>query len=150
VLNDALIALQSSDLAGFLRQGRWSYAAGNTAHVLGIALLVGAIVPLDLRLIGLWPGASKAALTRVLAPMAALGLVIAASAGMMLLSVRATEYAALWVVQAKLALIALGLVNAVWLHMVSSGGRVRLHGALSLAIWLAVLISGRMIAFVEG
>lgn len=155
MLQEALSALQASDLAGFLRQGRWSYAAVSAAHVLGIALLVGAIVPLDLRLIGFWPGVARAALMRVLAPMAALGLGVAAAAGVTLFSVRAVEYAALWVVQVKLGLIALGLGNALWLHLAGAarhgaGRRARLQAVLSLAIWVSVLVLGRMIAFVEG
>jgi hypothetical protein len=58
-------------------------------HVFGMALLVGAILPLDLRLLGCWPGVSRSALIRVLAPVAATGLVIAVAAGILLFSVRA-------------------------------------------------------------
>jgi hypothetical protein len=51
-----LAAVESTALAEYLRGARWSYAAVNGIHVFGIALLVGAIVPLDLRLLGLWRG----------------------------------------------------------------------------------------------
>ena len=52
-----LAAVEASGLATALRFSRgWGYAAVNTAHVLGVALLVGAAVPLALRLLGLWRG----------------------------------------------------------------------------------------------
>ena len=44
---DALTALSNWEVAQALRQGRWSYAAVSGLHVLGIALLVGGILPLD-------------------------------------------------------------------------------------------------------
>ena len=48
--------MQASDLAVWLKASRWTYPAVNAGHLLGIALLVGAVVPMDLRLIGIWRG----------------------------------------------------------------------------------------------
>ena len=47
-------AIEASGLAGFLRASRWTYPAVNALHLLGVALLVGAVAPMDLRLAGLW------------------------------------------------------------------------------------------------
>ena len=79
---EALLAgLEATAVAQTLRGARWLYAADNTAHLFGIALLVGAILPLDLRLLGCWPGVPRAQLARVLVPVAAIGLAIAVLAG---------------------------------------------------------------------
>jgi len=51
MLAETLTAIEQWPLAAALRSGRWSYAAVNGGHIIGIALLFGAIVPLDLRLI---------------------------------------------------------------------------------------------------
>ena len=148
-----LDALGSSDLAQWLRFSRWSYAAVNTTHVLGIALLVGAILPLDLRLLGAWPSVPLEPLARVLIPVAATGLALAVTTGALLFITRATEYAALDLFFVKLALIGTGAAHALYVHLGrgfqnASPRRLRLTGATSLSLWLAALVSGRMLAFV--
>ena len=153
-MDEILAALAASDIATALRLSRWGYAAVNTCHVLGISLLVGAIVPLDLRLIGFWPGIARDGLVRTLVPVAATGLALAVTTGALLFSVRAPEYAALTVLQVKLALVLTGAGSAIALHLLhgyrlESAGPSRLAraGALSMTCWLGALIAGRMIAF---
>jgi hypothetical protein len=152
-LDVVLEALGGSGLAQWLRFSRWGYAAVNTTHVFGIALLVGAILPLDLRLLGVWRSVPLEPLARTLVPVAATGLLVAASSGALLFIARATEYAALDLFLVKLTLIAAGVVHALSLNLGpgllhASPQRQRLAGATSLTIWLAVLICGRLLAFV--
>ena len=149
-----LAALEGTAVAQTLRTSRWLYAATNTAHVFGIALLVGAILPLNLRLLGWWPDVPRQQLVRVLVPVAVTGLGLAAAAGGLLFSVRAREYAGVGFLQAKLALVALGTLAALALHhrhgfLLESAGETRLagHAILSLLCWPAALICGRLIAF---
>lgn len=151
-----LAAIQASDLATALRFSRWSYAAVNTTHVLGIGLLIGAIFPLDLRLLGAWPSVPRKVLVRVLVPIAAFGLALAIAAGMLLFAVRAVDYAALTVFRLKLSLITAGAASALILHAThgflletASPGRLRLAAALSMTCWLGALIAGRLIAFIN-
>lgn len=151
---EVLAALAASDFVTALRMSRWLYAGVNTAHVLGIALLVGAILPLDLRLLGFWRGVPRDYLVRVLVPVAATGLALALAAGALLFATRAPEYAALTVFRVKLGLVALGAGSALALH---ARHGARLHrakrgtlaraAALSMACWLGALVAGRMIAF---
>jgi hypothetical protein len=154
-VHDLLAALSATDLATALRTSRWLYASVNTAHVLGIALLVGAILPLDLRLVGLWRDITRADLLRVLVPMAATGLGLALVTGALLFAVRAPEYATLPLLWVKLGLVAIGAGSAIALHVVHGlrleavdSGRLARTGVLSLTCWLGALIAGRMIAFV--
>jgi hypothetical protein len=86
-----LIAIQEFAPVAALRSSRWSYTAVNTVHIVGLALLLGAIVPLDLRLMGWRRTVPIAALTRVLLPVAIFGLALAILAGLTLFSVRARE-----------------------------------------------------------
>lgn len=141
-------------MARTLRGARWLYAVVNTAHIMGIALLIGAIVPLNLRLLGWWPDVSRTGLTRVLVPVAATGLAMAVLAGGLLFSVRAREYTGVGFLQAKLALVMVGTLTALALHwrhglLLDSAGNARLaaHAMLSLLCWPAALICGRLIAF---
>ena len=156
-METALAALEATGLAQALRVSRWGYALVNTAHVFGIALLVGAIVPLQLRLLGLWPTIPRTALVRVLVPVAATGLALALLAGLLLFSVRAREYAGIGFLQAKLVLVALGTLSALSLHLAhgftletAPRGRLVGHALVSLICWPGALLCGRLIAFAEG
>ena len=78
-----------------------------------MALLVGAVVPMDLRLIGVWRGDVRLeTVLRLLRPMAAAGAALAVPTGMLLFTVQATDYVALRLFFVKLALVALGLAHA--------------------------------------
>jgi len=116
MLFDALTALQNLEPVAALRASRWIYPLVNTAHIVGITLLVGAIAPLDLRLLGLWRGVPLHLLARVLQPVAVAGLLLAAAAGLSMFAVGAVKYAAMPVFLVKLALIAAALANAVLLR----------------------------------
>lgn len=156
-----LTAIQEFAPVAALRSSRWSYATVNTAHIVGLALLLGAIVPLDLRLMGWRRAVPIAALVRVLLPIATFGLALAITAGLVLFSVRASEYAALPLFWVKMALVACGLANAVLLHRAAAWEaqqtydgagppmRLRAAGALSILLWLSVIACGRLLAFVD-
>ena len=156
-----LTALQEVPFVAELRNSRWSYAAVNASHIVGIALLFGAIVPLDLRLMGCFRSVSIRALARILVPVAAMGLALAITAGLLLFSIRAVQYAATTLFQIKLALILCGVANALLLRTAkqweASKGttealpppRLRAAGALSIGLWLSVIVCGRMLAFLD-
>ena len=57
MVGDWLGGLEATALARALRDSVWTYPMINAGHILGVALLVGAIVPLDLRLLGVWRSA---------------------------------------------------------------------------------------------
>lgn len=152
---DALLAaLEGTAFAATLRVSRWGYAAVNAAHIFGIALLVGAIVPLNLRMFGLWPKVARPLLARVLVPVAATGLALAVVAGFLLFSVRAREYADIGFLQMKLALVVVGTLSALALHRAhglllenASDARLIGHATISMMCWPGALICGRLIAF---
>lgn len=121
--------------------------------MLGVALLVGAIAVLDLRLLGLWRAVPVALLARPTAAVAATGLGLAFATGPLLLTVRATEYVENPFLFAKFGAILVGLANLAWLRMAGNWtgeaheARRRWAGLLSLAAWLGALTAGRMIAY---
>ena len=152
-----LAGLEQSAVAVFLRDSRWGYAAINATHIFGIALLVGSVVPLNLRILGLWSSVPGKALASVLVPIAMTGLAIAVTAGVLLFSVRALEYSKIGFLQTKLALVALGTLAAVSYarkHGPSFEGATKArsvgHAVVSLSCWLGALVCGRFIAFADG
>ena len=151
-----LAALEASGPAQYLRDLRWGYAAVNGVHILGIALLVGAVLPLNLRLLGFWRNVPQDELIRVLVPATIAGFALAAITGPLLFSVRAQEYADIGFFQLKLALIVLGVVSAAMLHRGygfmlegASRSRVRWHALASIGCWVGALACGRLIAFAD-
>ena len=78
--------------AVFLRDSGTAYLLVNAAHILGVGLLVGAIIPLDLRLLGLFRHAPLAVLAPFLSRAAATGAVLAIVTGLWLFSVKPGEY----------------------------------------------------------
>ncbi|MDK8871204.1 DUF2214 domain-containing protein [Paracoccus sp. SSJ] len=148
---------EGTALAAALRRSWHLYMVLNATHILGIALLLGAIVPLDLRLVGIVRGGALHVLAPFLSRAAGVGLGIALATGPVLWSVGARDYLANAAFRWKLALIVLGLVIVAlqhagkgWHRAVETGTPgpgARILAALSLAIWLSVLLAGRWIGF---
>ncbi len=141
-------------MAQALRGSRWFYAGVNAAHILAIALLIGSIIPLNLRLFGVWRTISRETVVRVLAPVAASGLVLALITGPLLFSVRAREYSDVGFLQLKLVFITIGVLSALalcrahgFLLRDAPRGRLAGHAVLSTVCWLGALVCGRLIAF---
>ncbi len=110
-----LIWLQASALGAFTRAlGVWSYGVINLVHILGIALLFGSILLLDLRLLGAWRGVPLAVLSGPTTFMARIGFVLAVCSGLPMLSVNASEYIGNPFLLVKFPAIGLALLN-VWL-----------------------------------
>lgn len=157
---DALAtALQDSALSQLLRSSIWLYPLVNTGHVVGIALLFGAIVPLDLRLMGFFQRTPLQHLANTLVPVAITGLVLALLTGSLLFATRPLDYVAEPLFGIKLALLGAGVVNALVLRYspdwklvgVAPGAPQqrawRLHGLLSIVLWLGVITAGRLIGY---
>lgn len=148
MLAELLNAIEGSAIASSLRVARWGYAAVNAGHIVGIALLFGAIVPLDLRLMGFWRSVAVADLARVLVPVSAAGLVLAVATGALLFSVGATDYAAVPLFRIKLLLILAAVANALLLRRLAGPApRWKAAGALSLGLWLATIACGRALGY---
>ena len=152
-----LEGLEGTALAVSLRASEWAYPLVNTAHILGIALLVRSVFILDWRLLRRRVSPPVDVLAKVLLPVARGGFVLALSAGGLMFVVRPMDYAFNVVFQLKLASIALALLNILLLHRSEAWRvamlhnrieeRVRLAGGLSLVCWLLALCLGRLVGY---
>ena len=152
---EALAWLEASSLGVAARSAGQAYAIVNTLHVLGAALVVGAIAVFDvLVLVRRGPEAVGAA--RVAIPLAAAGLALQVATGAVLLAADARATGTNPAFLAKLGFIALGIVNLAVLHARFGPGwrgafpavAARPFAAVSLAAWVLALAAGRMIAYV--
>jgi hypothetical protein len=138
-----------------MRASAWLYPATNVLHLLAVALLVGTIVALDLRVLGLGRRLPLAALDAYLARFARVAIPLILVTGFCLFAADASHLvgsAALWV---KLGLLALGLANALLFRRLWRGrlgdaaapAGARAQAALSLLLWPSAAVAGRLIAY---
>jgi hypothetical protein len=153
--------LQSSALGHAMREsGVWTYGLVNLVHILGVASLFGAILVLDLRLLGLWRKVALAAISEPVVPVATVGFVIAVISGVCLLATKATEYVSNPFLYVKFPAIFLGLLNVIVLSSSSAWkehkvrelsqreqSRLAVFGGISLICWITAITAGRMIAY---
>jgi hypothetical protein len=130
--------------AVWLQGSGTAYLFVNAAHILGIGLLLGSILPLDLRMLGAFRRYPLEVLWPFLVRVGATGLGLAVVTGAWLFSVKPVEYWANEAFRWKAALLVVALANIVWQHW---GKPSRFSAALSLGAWLSVLVAGRWIGF---
>ena len=152
-----LHALHGWEVAALIRRSVFIYPLVNATHIFALALLIGTIIPADLKLLGLFRGVPSAPFLRLMTTTSAVGLGLAVATGFLLFSVQPLEYSANPAFLTKVGLVVLGTVNALvvrfsrgWrglrTHGVSSTG-LRIAAVLSMAIWISALLAGRWIAF---
>jgi len=153
--------LEGSALGHLMREsGVWTYACVNLLHILGVASLFGAVLVLDLRLLGLWRNVALRSISEPTIPVAIAGFLIAALSGICLLATKATEYVGNPFFYIKFPAIGLGLVNVAILNSQAAWkehrvreltqreqSRLALLGGISLFSWLTAVTAGRMIGY---
>jgi hypothetical protein len=153
--------LEGSVLGHAMREsGVWTYGVVNLIHILGVASFFGAVLVLDLRLMGLWRKVALPAISEPTVRVAAMGFVISAISGVCLLATKATEYVGNPFLYIKFPAIGVGLLNAVALHSLSAWkqhkmreltlreqSKLAVFGGVSLFCWLTAITAGRMIGY---
>jgi hypothetical protein len=155
MLQPLIDALTQLGLASGVARSASIYAAVSATHVLGIALLVGPIMLVDLRLLGLLR-TLDAPVIAILRRTAMIGIIVAAVTGLLLLSAKPGDYAKNPFVPIKLAVIGLALANALafefWARRRTIDAILANRSALGFALisimfWPLVILLGRLIAF---
>ena len=156
-----MAALEGSGLGRLMREsGVWTYGIVNLVHILGVSTLFGSVLLLDLRLLGFWNRVELKAITQPAVPLAATGLVVAATSGICLISTNATEYIGNPFLYLKFSAIAVGVLNAGVLQLLPAWKqrntrpmlpvevtRLKAVAAISLVCWFAAIAAGRMIGY---
>ena len=135
-----------------LQSSAWAYPALEVVHLAGIALLLGNLVLLELRVFGLGVALPVRALARLSLALAAVGFGLAALSGLLMFASQPAELLANRAFTLKMLLLLAAACNAGWFHGRGSlerlDGLARAQMLLSTLIWLAVLVCGRWIAYV--
>ncbi len=131
--------IELSSLSTVIRQSDWAVMLLEAVHLLGLALLGGAVVIAALRLVEIPVGT----IVRELRPVAATGFILMALSGTLIAVSMPFKYYNNTAFQWKMALLLCSAIVTLWLARRPS--RVLALG--SLILWLSVGFSGRLIGF---
>ncbi|MBK9360479.1 MAG: hypothetical protein IPM99_04690 [Rubrivivax sp.] len=129
----------------------WAYPALEVVHIVGIALLLGNLVALELRVWGTAATLPVAALARLALSLSVAGFGLAAASGLLMFSSQPGDLLANRAFVVKIGLLMAAGTNAALFH--ARGGLQRLDAlaraqtVLSLGLWLGMIITGRWIAY---
>lgn len=135
----------------WLASSAFAYPALEVLHIAGIALLVGNLVLLELRVWGLAPALPLRPLAKLALTLSLSGFVLIAASGLLMFAAHPGEMLGNRAFVIKMSLVLVAGLNAALFH--ARGGldhpdRVaRAQTVLSLGLWLAVIICGRWIAY---
>ena len=152
-------AIEMSALGVAMRQSLWLYPIVEIVHLTGIALLVGSVAMLDLRLLGLSRSVPVRRLASHILPWTAASFLLIVPSGLSMFVAHAGDFIASPVFVLKVCLILAGGVNAAVFHAGIFRGvaewdvnrappaAARAAAALSLLLWVSVIACGRLLAY---
>jgi hypothetical protein len=160
LFTDLISYFENSALADSIRENDLLFPFIESVHVVAICLVVGSILAVDLRLLGL--ASVNRPVSRVtggILPLTWGAFVVALTSGGLLFISNATKYLGNGFFVAKMMLIAVAGLNMVIFHFIGARDLpkwendsrlplpARLAGGLSILLWVAVVACGRWIGF---
>jgi len=130
----------------------YAYPALEVVHIVGIALLLGSLVLVELRVWGVGGDLPLQALARLALPVTVAGFGLVAMSGLLLFAANPNDMLANRAFLIKLGLVSLAGLNAAFFHtrggLAMNDGFARAQTVLSLGLWLGAIICGRWIAYI--
>jgi hypothetical protein len=148
--------LRETPLGVAMREMPGIFPATEMAHFIGLSLLMGVMIVVDLRILGAFRKTSYESVLKLL-PFAVVGFAINLVSGIAFIACNPMLYLTNPVFFVKLGVIALGGLNALWFtfaehkqiaglpHDASASLLARVMAATSLAMWLLVILLGRLL-----
>ena len=159
-LQDFISYFENSGLADNIRENDVLFPLIESVHVVAICLVVGSILVVDLRLLGLASiHRSVSRVTSGILPLTWSAFAVAGASGALLFISNATKYLGNGYFVAKIFLICAAGLNMAIFHVISAKDLprwenearlplpARLAGGLSILLWIAVVACGRWIGF---
>lgn len=158
-MNDILLWMESSSLGRLMQEVSWLFPTAEIFHFVGLSLLMGSLLVVDFRLLGVSRDVPLEAVFKFL-PFSILGFSINLATGTMFLFNDPFRYYPNIAFRLKLLLLVLAGLNALYFAYKVHGNsafamtensmkQLKLVASLSLLFWSAVIICGRMIPYVE-
>jgi uncharacterized membrane protein len=139
----------------YVEQHSWVWPTCETLHFVGLCMLFGVVMTVDLRMLGVGKTLSFAALYQIL-PLGMLGFTINLTTGMMFFVATPHQYTG-FLFLLKMVLVILGAINVLYFMLFDEPWTIgegddappttKLVAGLAMAIWTAVLFCGHMLPF---
>lgn len=134
-----------------IKSSAWVYPSLEVVHICGIALLLGNLVLLELRVFGRGAALPVRELARLSLGLAAVGFCLAAASGLAMFSTQPAELLSNRAFTLKMLLLCLAAGNAGVFHARGSLDKLdttaRLQMVLSTVLWVFIIACGRWIAY---
>jgi len=151
--------LKTGDIAAFISAKVWAWPALEALHFVGLSLMFGIIIVVDLRILGMMKKVDYAAMHRLL-PWGVLGFAINLVSGMLFFITQPEQYIENIALQWKTVLIVLGGINVLYFTIFDHAWTLepgedaplsgKLVAAFTIVVWLGVIYLGRMMPFIGG
>lgn len=129
----------------------WAYPLLEVVHLVGLALVLGNLVLIELRVFGLGHTLAATDLARLSLVLVAAGFGLLVLSGILMFATQAQELLASRTFAVKMSLMSLALCNAAWFHARGSlrllDATARVQMVISTLLWLTVVAAGRWIAY---
>jgi uncharacterized membrane protein len=144
-----------------MQQSQYAFSNSETVHFFGLCLLLGSMLVIDLRLLGLLKRTHVSAALKFV-PVAIIGFLLNLVTGVLFLFYNPEGYVTNWLFQLKMGLILLAGVNMLYFTLVEQPrvlktpvgepfDRVtRISAILSLTLWTVVIVAGRLLPVTQG
>lgn len=159
---DTIVAyLSATELNSFIQMNSWVWPTLEMIHFLGLCLVLGSLLVVDLSVIGFAPDISLRVVDKfIIATL--IGFALNLATGALFVVGDPKRYAINIAFQIKIVLIALAGLNALYFTFrvrprIAAGAETfrdlsidaRLSTALSLTLWTSIIVLGRFIPYVE-
>ena len=158
--HDILAWIESSGLGNTVRDVAWIFPTLETVHFMGLCVLIGSLMVVDLRLLGVAKFIPmRPALSFV--PIAIGGFCVNLCSGIGFFFADPFRYYPNVAFRLKMCLILIAGLNALWFQFVElpkvrnlqpgeqTSLSVKFVAALSLLLWFSVIVAGRFMPYVE-
>ena len=153
--------IAGTPLSQFMKQDQNVFAVCQTIHFFGLCLLLGAILVIDLRLLGLMKRTPVEAVLKFV-PVAIFGFVLNLLTGICFLAYNPGLYATNWMFWVKMGAVLLAGLNMLYFTFIEQprvlktpadepfDSATRTCAVLSLTLWVAVIVAGRLLPVTQG
>lgn len=136
----------------WLKTNAYAYPSLEVIHIVGLALVFGSIVLVDLRILSVVKLSDENTFAKAIIPWTLLGFALALLSGLTMFVTRISDFIANPAFIIKICLLFAAGANAAVLHargtIQARSHLTRLQAVLSILIWVAVVFCGRWIAYV--
>jgi len=159
-VNEVLAWMETSALGQLVRDSVWLFPAAEILHFIGLSTLMGSLLVVDFRLLGVGRDVPLQAIFRFL-PLTLLGFGINVATGVLFCFGDPFRYYPNIAFRIKMLLVLLAGLNALWFKLavhsrvvakpdlVDAGTAAKIIAALSLILWIGVIVMGRFIPYLE-